>query len=126
MDHTHGAGFKAQSCLAPAEGGNNMYAVVETGGKQYRVEPGQKIRVELLDAAEGATVDLGPVFLVAREEGLALGMPSVDGAKVSAKVIAHGRGKKVYAFRYKNKTNQRRIRGHRQSYTELEILSIDC
>ncbi|QTX33560.1 50S ribosomal protein L21 [Aminithiophilus ramosus] len=103
-----------------------MYAVVETGGKQYRVEPGQKIRVELLDAAEGATVDLGPVFLVAREEGLALGMPSVDGAKVSAKVIAHGRGKKVYAFRYKNKTNQRRIRGHRQSYTELEILSIDC
>lgn len=103
-----------------------MYAVVETGGKQYRVEPGQKIRVELLDAAEGATVDLGPVFLVAREEGLVLGMPSVDGAKVSAKVIAHGRGKKVYAFRYKNKTNQRRIRGHRQSYTELEILSIDC
>lgn len=103
-----------------------MYAVVETGGKQYRVEPGERIRVELIDAEEGATVELGPVFLVAKEEALVVGTPSVEGAKVSAKVLTHGRGKKIYAIRYKNKTNQRRIRGHRQSYTDLEILSIDC
>ncbi|MDD4364942.1 MAG: 50S ribosomal protein L21 [Synergistales bacterium] len=102
-----------------------MYAIVETGGKQYRVEPGQTVRVELLHAEKGEIVDLAPVFLVTKEEGPLIGTPTVTGAKVSAKVLDHGRGEKINVFRYKNKTNQRRMRGHRQSYTDLEILSID-
>lgn len=102
-----------------------MYAIVETGGKQYRVEPGQKVRVDLIQAEEGQTVDLAPVFLVAKDDGPLLGTPVLEGAKVQARVLGHGRGKKIYVFRYKNKTNQRRMRGHRQSYTDLEILSID-
>ncbi len=102
-----------------------MYAIVETGGKQYRVKPGQTVRVELLRAEEGEIVDLAPVFLVTKEEGPLIGTPTVKGAKVSAKVLGHGRGEKINVFRYKNKTNQRRLRGHRQSYTDLEILSID-
>ena len=84
MDHTHEEGHKAQSYLSSAEGGSSMYAIVETGGKQYRVEPGQTVRVELLHAEKGEIVDLAPVFLVTKEEGPLIGTPTVTGAMVSA------------------------------------------
>lgn len=103
-----------------------MYAIVETGGKQYRVEPGQTIRVEKLDLEEGATLSLDKVLLVSDEGQVKVGSPYVEGASVSAKVLEQGRGKKVLVFHYKNKTNIRRMRGHRQYFTDIQIEGIQA
>ena len=100
-----------------------MYAVVETGGKQYKVSIGDKLKVEKLVAEEGATVDLDRVLMVADGDDVTVGSPTVDTA-VSATVLSHGRGKKIRVFKMKRRKNYRRTQGHRQSYTEIEIIGI--
>lgn len=101
-----------------------MYAVVETGGKQYKVEVGKTVDVELLPAEVGETVELGRVLMVSTEEGLRLGDPVVAGARVMGNVVLQGRGKKIIVFRYKAKTRYRKKTGHRQSFTRVAIESI--
>jgi large subunit ribosomal protein L21 len=102
-----------------------MYAVVHTGGKQYKVKEGETLRVEMLAAEPGATVDL-EVLLLADEEGAAVkvGTPTVAGAKVTAKVAGHGRADKVRVVKYKPKSRYTRVAGHRQPFTTLRIEKI--
>jgi large subunit ribosomal protein L21 len=101
-----------------------MYAVIETGGKQYRVAPGDIIKVEKLEASEGAEVALDRVLMVADGEQVKIGTPMLSGAKVTATVKAHGRGEKVRIFKLRRRKNYRRTQGHRQSYTQIEITGI--
>ncbi len=101
-----------------------MYAVVETGGKQYKVEVGQTLDVEQLPAEIGETVELGRVLMVSMEDGLRLGDPVVAGARVTANVVYHGRGKKIIVFRYRPKTRYRKKTGHRQAFTRVAIQDI--
>jgi large subunit ribosomal protein L21 len=101
-----------------------MYAVVRTGGKQYRVSAGEKLKVEQIPADIGAEIVLGEVLLVADGEAVRMGAPLVDGASVTAKVLAHGRGDKVHIFKMRRRKHYRKSQGHRQNYTELEILGI--
>jgi large subunit ribosomal protein L21 len=105
-------------------GESDMYAVIETGGKQYRVEQGQRIKVEKLNADEGATVDLDKVLLVADGEDIKVGVPYLDGGKVTATVASHGRGKKIRIIKFRRRKHSRTTQGHRQAYTELEITGI--
>lgn len=100
-----------------------MYAVIESGGKQYRVAPGDVIRVERLDAAAGDSIELARVLMIADDQGVRLGA-GLNGASVTAKVRAHGRGEKVRIFKLRRRKNYRRHAGHRQSYTELEITQV--
>ncbi len=101
-----------------------MYAVVETGGKQYRVTVGQTIEVEKLPFAVGEKVELDKVLLVADGDEVKVGQPIVKGAKVLATVVEHGKGKKIIVFKYKPKERYRRKKGHRQAYTRLRIEEI--
>ncbi len=101
-----------------------MYAVVETGGKQYRVTVGQTIEVEKLPFAVGERVELDKVLLVADGDEVKVGQPTVKGAKVLATVVEHGKGKKIIVFKYKPKERYRRKKGHRQAYTRLRIEEI--
>ena len=101
-----------------------MYAVVATGGKQYRVEEGDLLRVEKLDAKEGATIKLDQVLMVGTGDDVEIGTPYIKGGKVSAKVVAHGRGEKVEIIKFHRRKHHRKQMGHRQSYTELEIKKI--
>ncbi|MDR1604115.1 MAG: 50S ribosomal protein L21 [Gracilibacteraceae bacterium] len=101
-----------------------MYAVLATGGKQYRVSPGDVINVEKLAVEADSAVELTEVLLVSDDDGLRIGTPLVAGAKVTAKVLAHGKGKKIIAFRYKPKKHVRVKRGHRQLFTQIQIESI--
>lgn len=101
-----------------------MYAVIETGGKQYRVEKGDVLRVEKLDVEAGDKVVFDKVFLVADGEDVKIGSPFVEGAKVEAKVVEHAKGKKIIVYKYKAKKNYRKKQGHRQPYTEVEIAEI--
>ena len=101
-----------------------MYAIVETGGKQYRVEPGDTIAVERLPDAAGSALDLGRVLLVGGESGTSVGAPLVQGAVVQAEVLEHARDDKVVVFRYKSKVRYRRKTGHRQPLTRLRITNI--
>jgi large subunit ribosomal protein L21 len=98
-----------------------MYAVVESGGKQYKVEVGQTIDVERLSAGVGDVVELDRVFMVADGDSIQIGHPVVDSASVSATVMEHGRGPKLIVFRYLPKERYRRKKGHRQEYTRLRI-----
>ena len=100
-----------------------MYAIIQTGGKQYKVEAGDELLVEKLDAEVNAEVEFD-VLLVADDAGVKNGTPVLDGVKAKAKVVEHGKGKKVIVFKYKPKKNIRTKRGHRQPYTKVEILSI--
>ena len=99
-------------------------AVIKTGGKQYRVEPGAVIRVEKLTADVGATISFDEVLFVGKGADAKIGTPHVSGAKVEAEVKKHGRGKKVIVYKFKRRKNYRRKAGHRQPYTALEIKSI--
>jgi len=101
-----------------------MYAVIETGGKQYRVSQGQRIRVEKLSADEGASVDLDKVLMLANGEDIKLGKPYVDGGKVTATIKAHGRGNKVMIIKFRRRKHHKKTQGHRQAYTEIEITGI--
>ena len=100
-----------------------IYAVVETGGKQYKVSPGQTIEVEKL-AAGGDTVELDKVYLVADGDKVTVGNPTVPGAKVIANVVGNGKGDKVIVYKFKAKVRYRRKKGHRQPYTKLAIKEI--
>lgn len=97
-----------------------MKAVIETGGKQYYVQEGSVIYVEKIDAEEGSTITLDKVLMV----NGATGRPYVNGAKISAKVLKHGRAKKIKVYKYVQKNNYHKTQGHRQPYTKLEIISI--
>ncbi len=98
-----------------------IYAIIETGGKQYRVTPGQTIDVERLDVAEGNTVELDKVLLIADGDKVTVGTPTVDGAKVVATSQGEGKAKKIIVFKYKPKVRYRKKTGHRQLYTRLVI-----
>ena len=100
-----------------------MYAIIQTGGKQYKVEAGDEILVEKLNEDVDAEVEFD-VLLVSDDAGVKIGKPVVDGVKAKAKVVEHGKGEKVIVFKYKPKKNIRTKRGHRQPYTKVEILSI--
>ncbi|GAB4540267.1 MAG: 50S ribosomal protein L21 [Anaerolineae bacterium] len=101
-----------------------MYAVVETGGKQYRVSEGDAINVEKLPYQVGDEVELDRVLLVAGKKGVTVGQPVVEGAKVMARVESEGRGRKILVWKYRPKQRYRRRQGHRQSYTRLRIEKI--
>ncbi|WP_411355286.1 50S ribosomal protein L21 [Peptoniphilus harei] len=101
-----------------------MYAIIETGGKQYTVEAGNKLRVEKLDAKEGDVVTFDKVVFVSGDEPK-VGTPYVEGAKVEAKVLAQDKAKKVVVYKYKAKKNERKKKGHRQPYTLVEITGIN-
>lgn len=101
-----------------------MYAVIETGGKQYRVQEGDTLFVERIDTTEGETIDLSKVLLVAKADDLIVGKPYVEGAKVEATVLEQGKAKKIVVFKYKSKKNYRKKQGHRQPYTKLKIEKI--
>ncbi|MEW7979194.1 MAG: 50S ribosomal protein L21 [Candidatus Sedimenticola endophacoides] len=103
-----------------------MYAVIQTGGKQYRVSEGDTLKVEKLGAEEGASVDLDKVLMVADGEDIKIGTPYVDGGKVTATVKSHGRGKKVNIIKFRRRKHHMKRQGHRQSYTELEITGVSA
>ncbi len=101
-----------------------MYAVIATGGKQYRVEQGEVLRVEKLDAQEGDTVDFDQVLMVGSGDDVNIGAPYIEGGKVSAEVRAHGRASKIEIVKFKRRKHHRKQMGHRQSYTEIVIKEI--
>jgi len=101
-----------------------MYAVIATGGKQYRVEQGEILRVEKLDVQEGDTVDFDQVLMMGTGEDVSIGAPYIDGGKVSAEVRAHGRADKIEIIKFKRRKHHRKQMGHRQSYTEIVIKEI--
>ncbi|MDA0270574.1 MAG: 50S ribosomal protein L21 [Chloroflexi bacterium] len=101
-----------------------MYAIIRTGGKQYRVRQGDRIAIERIEAEEGAEVTLSDVLLVGDEAGTTVGAPTVDGASVTALVEAHSRAKKVTYYDFKNKTRRERMVGHKHHQTELLITAI--
>jgi large subunit ribosomal protein L21 len=101
-----------------------MYAVVETGGKQYRVSVGANLRVEKLSQAIGEVVELQRVLLLENEGGVQTGSPIIEGAIVTAEVLGHGRNKKIQIFKMKRRKKYRRTQGHRQAFTELRITDI--
>jgi len=102
-----------------------MYAIIETGGKQVKVEEGQEITVELLRGKEGEEVTFDKVLFVGGEDSK-IGTPYVEGATVTGKIVEHGRGKKIIIFKYKAKKNYRRKQGHRQPYTKVKIEKINA
>ena len=101
-----------------------MYAIIESCGKQYKVAEGDVVFFEKLDAEEGKKVTFGNVVLVSEEGKVQVGAPYVKGVKVEGKVVAHGKGKKILVYKMKPKKNYRRMQGHRQPYTKVEITSI--
>jgi len=103
-----------------------MYAVIKTGGKQYRVATGDKVRVEKLAADVGAQLVLGEVLLVGEGETVTVGAPLVQGAQVTATVVSHGKGDKVHIFKMRRRKHYRKSQGHRQSFTELKIDAISA
>ena len=103
-----------------------MYAVIVTGGKQYRVEPGEYLRVELLTADVGSTVEIDQVLLVADGAEFKVGSPLIEGAKVSAEVLSHGRHKKVEILKFRRRKHHMKHMGHRQYFTEIKITGISA
>ena len=101
-----------------------MYAVIKTGGKQYRVSAGEKLKVEQLPADIGAEIVLDQVLLLSNGDDITMGAPLVNGAAVTAKVVSHGRGEKVHIYKMRRRKHYRKSQGHRQNYTELEIVGI--
>ena len=103
-----------------------MYAIVATGGKQYRVKEGEKLRVEKLSAETGDLIELDSVLLAGEGPDIKVGAPYIDGAKVTATVVGNGRGDKVKIVKFRRRKHYRKQMGHRQSYTEIEITSISA
>lgn len=103
-----------------------MYAIIQTGGKQYRVAEGDVVTIEKLEAAEGDVVEFDQVLTVVKEGEVVVGKPVVAGAKVTAKVEAQGKGKKILVFKYKAKSNYRKRQGHRQPFTKVVIEKIEA
>jgi len=103
---------------------SNSYAIVATGGKQFRVRTNQVINVELLQVEKGKDIELSPVLMIADGEEVIIGTPAIEGAKVIATCIEQGKSRKIIVFRYKSKVRERRKTGHRQPYTRLLIKEI--
>ena len=103
-----------------------MYAIIETGGKQYKVEAGDVIFIEKLGAEEASEYTLDKVIAAGTDDGITVGTPYVEGATVTAKVEKNGKAKKVVVFTYKSKKNEKRKKGHRQPYTKVEITAINA
>ncbi len=103
-----------------------MYAVIKTGGKQYRVREGDLLRVEKLDAAEGSSITFDQVLLVADKDNIQVGAPYLEGNKVSATVRSHGRGEKINIIKFRRRKHYRKRMGHRQYFTELHIDTISA
>ena len=103
-----------------------MFAVIVTGGKQYKVAEGDTLFVEKLNAEEGSAVAFDQVLMVGEGDSVTVGAPVVDGAKVEAKVVKNGKAKKIYVFKMKRKKNERTKKGHRQPYTKIEITKINA
>jgi len=103
-----------------------MYAVFESGGKQHRVKEGESIKLELLDVETGSSVDFDKVLMVASGEDIKVGAPFVDGGKVSAEVVGHGRHAKVKIIKFRRRKHHRKQMGHRQWFTEVKITSISA
>ena len=102
-----------------------MYAVFKTGGKQYRAAPGDVVRVEKLDAENGASVELDEVLMVADGGDIRVGSPTIDGGRITAEVVGHGRGDKVRIIKFRRRKHHMKRMGHRQHYTELKITGIE-
>lgn len=102
-----------------------MYAVIVTGGKQYKVSEGDTLFIEKLGTEEGEAVTFDQVLIVGNDDKVTIGTPVVEGATVEAKVLKNGKAKKVYVFKMKRKKNYRRKKGHRQPYTKVEITKIN-
>ncbi len=103
-----------------------MYAIIETGGKQYKVEAGDTLYIEKLDVEENSTVTFDKVIAVGKDDGITVGAPYVDGASVTATAVKNGKAKKIVVFTYKSKKNEKRKMGHRQPYTKVEISAINA
>ena len=101
-----------------------MYAIIEACGRQYKVQEGDVVFFEKLDAEEGKKVNFDKVILVSDDKKVQVGNPYVTGVKVEGKVVSHGKGEKIVVFKYKAKKNERKTQGHRQEYTKVEITSI--
>ncbi len=101
-----------------------MIAAIQTGGKQYLVSPGQKVRIEKIEGKEGDNVVFDKVLLTNDGLKTEIGMPLLEGAKVSGKIVSQGRGEKVLVLKFKNKVRYHRKKGHKQAYTEVEITNI--
>jgi large subunit ribosomal protein L21 len=106
--------------------GSIMYAVIKTGGKQYRVSSGEKIKVEQIPADVGSQITLDQVLVVADGDKISIGAPLVAGATVQATVVSHGRGDKVHIFKMRRRKHYRKSGGHRQNYTEIQIDKISA
>lgn len=104
----------------------NTFAIIRTGGKQYKVSVGNKIKIEKLETKVGEIVTFDDVLLVGSEDKVKIGTPKVRGAKVEAKVLKQDKAKKVIIFKYKAKKRYKKKQGHRQYYTEIEIINIKC
>jgi large subunit ribosomal protein L21 len=102
-----------------------MYAVIATGGKQYRVQPGDTLRVEKLESEAGKTIEFTDVLLVADGDNVRIGTPRIEGAKVVAEVVGNVRGEKLRIYKYRRRKGYRRKTGHRQTYTALKISAIN-
>lgn len=123
--------YKKASHQAPLKGRSEaarfyMYAIIKTGGKQYRVQVGDKLKVESLAVEAGAQVTLTEVLAVCGDEGLKVGTPVLAGATVTATVLSHGRGEKVRIFKFRRRKHSMKSGGHRQNYTELKIEAISA
>ena len=101
-----------------------MYAVIKTGGKQYRVSEGDTLRVETLDANEGDAIEFDQVLMMGEGADVKIGAPLLDGSKVTAMVKAHGRGKKIEIIKFRRRKHHMKRMGHRQNFTEVEITGI--
>jgi large subunit ribosomal protein L21 len=108
------------------EGGATMYAIIETGGKQYKVQEGDVLYIEKLNASEGEAVSFDRVLLVSKDNGVVVGSPIVANATVSGKVEKHGKERKILVYKYKAKKNYRRKQGHRQPYSKVVIEKINA
>ena len=103
-----------------------MYAVIKTGGKQYRVAPGEKLKVEQIPADIGSEVVIDQVLLVGDGDAITVGQPLVAGASVVTKVVSHGRGEKVRIFKMRRRKHYQKRQGHRQNFTEIEISAVNA
>jgi large subunit ribosomal protein L21 len=101
-----------------------MYAVIKTGGKQYKVSAGEKLKIESIPAEVGSQIELDQVLMVADGDKITAGTPLVSGAVVKATVVSHGRGEKISIFKLRRRKHYRKTLGHRQNYTEIEINGI--
>ena len=103
-----------------------MYAVIQTGGKQYKVQPGETVYLEKLPGTAGDAIEFDEVLLVADDEQVAVGRPLIEGAKVSGEIVEQGRGQKLIVYKFKRRKNYRRKNGHRQDYTAVKISAVSA